>query len=130
MKKNSKIKDRGKGENSDDEIVYCRRTSVLWKEYNSKTDSGFIRKIREKVCFFDEGSGKHPADYEYHAYITDEQLKELEETTQVKIKQCATENKEGYIVALSEFTKMEQQQLLAYKIYDFLPWETEKTIDA
>lgn len=40
---------------------------------------------------------------------------------QVKIKQCSTKNKDGYVVALSAYTEMEQQQLLSYKTYDFLP---------
>ena len=57
-----------------------------------------------------------------------EQLKGLEETMQVKIKQCSTKNKDGYVAALSAFTEVEQQQLLSYKIYDFLPWETEKPL--
>jgi ABC-type oligopeptide transport system ATPase subunit len=98
------------------------------KSTTAKQIANLLEQSGKKVYFFDEGSGKHPADYEYHAYITDEQLKGLEEAIQVKIKQCATENKDGYIVALSEFTKMEQKQLLAYKIYDFLPWETEKPL--
>ncbi len=59
------------------------------KSTTAKYIADLFEKSGKKVCFFDEGSGKHPADYEYHAYITHEQLKGLEETTQVKIKQCA-----------------------------------------
>ena len=98
------------------------------KSATAKHIADLLEKSGKKVCFFDEGSGNHPADYEYHAYITHEQLRGLEEIIQVKIKQCSTENKNGYVVALSEFTEMEQQQLLPYKIYDFLPWETEKPL--
>ena len=92
------------------------------KSTTAKHIADFLEKSGKKVCFFDEGSGNHPADYEYHAYITQEQLNGLEETMQVKIKQCSTKNKDGYIAALSAFTEVEQQQLLSYKIYDFLPW--------
>ena len=82
--------------------------------------------MSKNVCFFDEESGNHPADYEFHAYIAQEQLKKLEGNIQIKIRQNGTECRDGYIVALSEFTDNEQEQLLPYKIYDFLPWETEK----
>lgn len=98
------------------------------KSTTSKYIADLLEKSGKKVCFFDEGSGNHPADYEFHAYITQEQLKKLEENTQIKIRQNGTESKEGYIVALSEFTDNEQEQLLLYKIYDFLPWETEKSL--
>lgn len=98
------------------------------KSTTAKHIADVLEKSGKKVCFFDEGSGNHPADYEYHAYITQEQLNGLEETLQVKIKQCSTKNKDGYIAALSAFTEVEQQQLLSYKIYDFLPWETEKPL--
>ena len=98
------------------------------KSTTAKYIADFLEKSGKKVCFFDEGSGQHPADYEYHAYITQEQLNGLEEIIQEKIKQCSTKNGNGYIVALSEFTEMEQQQLLSYKIYDFLPWETEEPL--
>ena len=98
------------------------------KSTTAKHIADILEKAGKKVHFFDEGSGTHPADYEYHAYITQEQLKGLEETLQVKIKQCSTKNKDGYVAALAAFTEREQQQLLAYKIYDFLPWETEKPL--
>lgn len=98
------------------------------KSTTAKHIADFLEKSGKKVSFFDEGSGNHPADYEYHAYITQEQFKGLEETLQVKIKQCSMKNKDGYVAALSAFTEVEQQQLLSYKIYDFLPWETEKPL--
>ena len=59
------------------------------KSTTAKYIADLFGKSGEKVCFFDEGSRKHPADYEYYAYITYEQFKGLEETTQVKIKKCA-----------------------------------------
>ena len=98
------------------------------KSTTSKYIANLLEKSGKKICLFDEGSGNHPADYEFHAYITQEQLKKLEENMQIKIRQNGTESQEGYIVALSEFTDNEREQILPYKIYDFLPWETEKPL--
>jgi len=53
------------------------------------------------VCHIDEGTGQHPADYEFHAWIG------------------------GQVVPLNQFPPEELPSLLPYKIYDGLPWETE-----
>lgn len=98
------------------------------KSTTARYIADLLEKSGGKVSFFDEGSGNHPADYEYHAYITQEQLRGLQESLQIKIKQSARANKDGYVASLSAFTEREQQQLLSHKIYDFLPWETEKPL--
>ena len=61
-----------------------------------------------KVCFVDEGTGNHPADYEFHALAPAGLL-----------------SPESQIVSLSQFSGEMFDQLLQYKIYDCLPWETE-----
>lgn len=66
------------------------------------------REEKEKVCFVDEGSGNHPADYEFHALAPAGLLSGEEE-----------------IVPLAQYSGELFDQLLQYKIYDFLPWETE-----
>ena len=53
------------------------------------------------VCFVDEGTGNHPADYEFHALV------------------------DGQVVSLSQFSPEDLPALLPYKIYDGLSWETE-----
>ena len=84
---------------------------MLRKEHNGKIYSRFIRKIRGgKVSFFDEGSGNHPADYEYHSYITQEQLRGLQESLQIKIKQSARANRDGYVASLSVFTERKNDE--------------------
>ena len=52
------------------------------KSTTAKYIADFLEKSGKKVCFFDEGSGQHPADYEYHAYITQEQLNRLDKIIQ------------------------------------------------
>ena len=70
-----------------------------------------ILKERGKVCFVDEGSGNHPADYEFHALAPAGLLSE-----------------ESRVVSLSDFSGEMFDKLLQHKIYDFLPWETEKPL--
>lgn len=66
---------------------------------------------REQVCFIDEGTGDHPADYEFHAVAPAGMLGDKRK-----------------IVALSEYSGEQFECLLPYKIYDGLPWEIEKPL--
>lgn len=61
-----------------------------------------------KVCFVDEGTGNHPADYEFHALAPAGLLSDKAE-----------------IVPLSGFSGEMLERLLQYKIYDSLAWEEE-----
>ena len=75
------------------------------------TTAGYAASIlgqRGKCCFVDEGTGDHPADYEFHALAPAGLLSETEQ-----------------IVKLSDYSGEMFDRLLQYKIYDFLPWETE-----
>lgn len=60
-----------------------------------------LRRRGQAVRCVDEGTGDHPADYEFHAY------------------------EDGRIIPLADCSPEEQQRLLPCKIYDGLPWETE-----
>lgn len=64
-----------------------------------------------RVCFVDEGTGDHPADYEFHALAPAGML-----------------GAESRIVPLSQFSGDMFDRLLPHKIYDFLPWETEQPL--
>lgn len=55
----------------------------------------------QRVCAVDEGTGAHPADYEFHALI------------------------DSRVVPLASFPPEELPALLPRKIYDGLPWLTE-----
>jgi len=65
-------------------------------------------KQEEKVCFVDEGTGDHPADYEFHALAPEGMFAD-----------------ESQIIPLSQVSGEQLERLLPYKIYDGLPWETE-----
>ncbi len=60
-----------------------------------------LRQVGKTVCFVDEGTGNHPADYEFHALA------------------------DGQIIPLSQVSPEELPALLPRKIYDGLPWDTE-----
>lgn len=75
------------------------------------TASAFAASVlqqKEKVCYVDEGTGNHPADYEFHALAPAGLLSDREE-----------------VVSLSHYSGELFDRLLQYKIYDFLPWEKE-----
>lgn len=71
----------------------------------------FLLNSNRKVCFVDEGTGDHPADFEFHA---------LAPAGMFSDNSC--------IVPLSEYSGQQLEKLLPYKIYDGLPWETEKPL--
>ena len=95
------------------------------------TTSTFIAellKTKHKVCFVDEGSGEHPADFEFHAYLSESEMSGFSVEEQEKIKISADSMQGGYIVPLARFEGELFERLLPHKIYDFLPWETEMPV--
>ncbi|MBQ3193595.1 MAG: hypothetical protein IJB59_08530 [Oscillospiraceae bacterium] len=75
------------------------------------TTSAFVAELLKQqgnVFFVDEGSGNHPADYEFHALAPAGLLSD-----------------ESQIVSLKDYSGEMFDRLLQHKIYDFLPWETE-----
>ena len=86
--------------------------------------------IADKIgfTFIDEDTGSHPADYEFHAYLTDSDLENFTAEEREKILSESTEKSGGYIVNLRSFSGELSEKLLKYKIYDFLPWEKEKPV--
>ena len=78
------------------------------------TVSAYVADLLKKnhaVNFVDEGTGSHPADYEFHALAPAGLLSE-----------------HAQIVPLAQFSGEMFDKLLPYKIYDFLPWETEQPL--
>lgn len=78
------------------------------------TISAYVAELLKQhgnVCYVDEGTRDHPADYEFHALAPAGML-----------------GPEPQIVSLGDYSGSMYDQLLQYKIYDFLLWETEKPI--
>ena len=76
----------------------------------------------------DEGSGNHPADYEFHAWLARDELGGFPEAEQQAILAAAAPACGGLVVPLARFGGALFERLLAHKIYDFLPWEVEKPV--
>lgn len=92
------------------------------------TTSAFIAdKLKERynVCYVDEGSGNHPADYEFCAFLSYDDLQNFSVAELTEIMSVSENHSNGYIVPLSHFNGEIFDKLLKYKIYDFLPWERE-----
>lgn len=95
------------------------------------TVSAFLaEKLKKKydVCYVDEGTGAHPADYEFHSFISESDLSSFSRIEQADIISVSEKLDRGYIVPLRSFSGNLFDKLLRCKIYDFLPWETEKPI--
>lgn len=78
--------------------------------------------------FVDEGTGDHPADYEFHAFLTDSDLSGFTEQERSLIAAQSEEKAGGRVVKLGLFGGELFDKLLQYKIYDFLQWETERPV--
>lgn len=83
---------------------------------------------RLNMLNIDEGSGMHPADYEFHAFIHRSEMQKFSYDDKKKIIENSNQKSEGFVVSLSAFQGTFFEKLLQYKIYDFLPWEVEKPV--
>lgn len=78
------------------------------------TTSAFVAELLKQqgsVSFVDEGTGDHPADYEFHALAP-----------------AGLISNEVQIVPLKDYSGEMFDRLLQNKIYDFLPWEAEMPV--
>ena len=86
------------------------------------------------MTFVDEGTGRHPADYENHAFLTEAEfadfLPQIEDEDDRRDFCAESVCVPGGVVSpLYELLPETQfSYLLQRKIYDFLPWETEKPL--
>lgn len=91
------------------------------------TASEYIAKKLDAE-FFDEGTGNHPADYEFHAFFRDSELSDFSEEEQKLIESVSTRRLDGIVVPLKRVEGALFDRLLQHKIYDFLPLETESAV--
>lgn len=98
------------------------------KSTTSKYIKETLDRQGKKVIWVDEGTGNHPADYEFQSYLTKEDLKTFDSHEQEMILQAASPKNEGYIVELGKIQGALFDKVLQYKIYDFLSWDVEKEL--
>lgn len=95
------------------------------------TTSAYIAELLKKnaaVHYYDEGSGNHPADYEFHAFLPERTAEGFSAENAEIIKSCYNSRLGGYIVPLADFQGALFNHLLKFKIYDFLPWQLEMPV--
>lgn len=96
------------------------------------TTSKFIKEVLEKqgkkVVWIDEGTGNHPADYEFQSYITEALFDAQTKEDQEILSRASVRKNNGYIVQLGKLQGELFEKMLQYKIYDFLDWEVEKEL--
>ncbi len=88
------------------------------------------RFVAEKTggIFVDEGSGNHPADYEFDAFITSAVLNSFTEIEKEILFSCSEKYENGLLVSLEGISGGLLEKVIRYKIYDFLDWETERDV--
>jgi len=87
-----------------------------------------LRKSGRSVIEVDEGATEHPADYAFHAFLTESELKKLPADARREAKGCAEKASGGYVVPLSKISDDNFYDIIDYKIYDMLPWEREMPV--
>lgn len=91
------------------------------------TTAEYIGKKLGMQCV-DESCGRHPADYEFHSFVTGGELDRFSKEERGQIMAVSAEKLGGFAVPLGQLQENLRQKLLPYKIYDSLPWETERPV--
>lgn len=87
-----------------------------------------LQDTGKKVVCIDEGSGNHPADYEFQSFISNKILDNFTVDEKNNILKASYPKKGGYIVELNQLSRPLFDKVLPYKIYNYLDWKTEKDL--
>jgi energy-coupling factor transporter ATP-binding protein EcfA2 len=98
------------------------------KSTTSKYVAGVVERTGKEVIWVDEGTGDHPADYEFHSFLRKDELSNFAENERMEIISHSIEKEDGILVPLKFFSGKVFDHLLSYKIYDGLAWEKEKML--
>ena len=93
----------------------------------SKLVADFLLKQGHAVSYYNEGTLEHPADYEFHAFMTSNDLKILSDDELQEVKNIGVKENSDLVIPLSKIKGELFNKIIPYKIYDCLPWEREKT---
>jgi hypothetical protein len=88
----------------------------------------FLADSGANVSCIDENDLNHPADYTFHAFMKDEQVKALTPDEQGQLYSVGTKTLRGLIVPLTQISVSLFGKVIPYKIYDNLDWESEKPV--
>lgn len=110
---------------SDCKLYVVEGLPCAGKSTTSRRIAGELRRRGQSVAYCDEGTGNHPADYEFHAFLTDAQLAELGGGA---LRSAAEPVPGGWILPLAQVESEWRERLLPHKIYDGLPWAVEQPL--
>ena len=94
----------------------------------SKLVADFLLKQGHAVSYYNEGTLEHPADYEFHAFMTSNDLKILSDNELQQVKSIGVKENSGLVIPLSNINGELFDKIIPFKIYDCLPWEIEKIV--
>jgi hypothetical protein len=77
---------------------------------------------------YDESDLNHPADYTFHAYMREDQIRALAPAEQRQVLSEGQKKSDGYIIPLTKISVSLFEKILPYKIYGRLDWETESVV--
>lgn len=98
------------------------------KSTTSKYIADLLKASGKVVQWIDEGDRQHPADYEFHSYITNKDMKQFVLKEREELTNASTKQEEGYLIELDKLSGSLFDKALKFKVYDFLEWEVEKPI--
>lgn len=71
------------------------------KTSTSEFISNILKKLGETVLNFQEGTSDHPADYNFHAYVTNEELDRFSDSEKEILLTDSSKINNGYVTSLS-----------------------------
>lgn len=98
------------------------------KTSTSEFIANILKETDEKVLYFQEGASDHPADYNFHAYVTNKDLERFSECEKDILLTNSYLINNGYVISLSNIKGELFNKVIQYKIYDMLPWQEEYPI--
>lgn len=98
------------------------------KTSTSEFVASVLKQSEKNVLHFKEGEDDHPADYNFHAYILNEQFEKFSGDEKEILLTNSYRINSGYISSLSKIKGDLFNKVIKYKIYDILPWHIEYPI--
>lgn len=87
-----------------------------------------LSKNGRKCLLFEENDMNNPAQYAFHAFMKEDQIKALSTQEQRQIYNEGTKVSSGLVIPLTKVSVSLFGKVLPNKIYDNLDWETEKPV--
>lgn len=101
--------------------------------YSGKSETAcFIADLMEKsrrhVKLFDDNDMNHPADYAFHAFMTEDQIRPMAQEERRQVYEESVKVPGGFVIPLTKISVSLFGKVMPFKIYDKLDWETERPV--